>query len=64
MRIFLPTNEKLIEVLNSLGVSPKIEQLRQLRKFNKNRCKPRTLLVTMTNENDFRLVLSRKNANF
>ena len=53
---FKPRNEKLVEFLNSLGVSPKIEPLRRMRKFDKGRCKQRTLLVTMTNEYDVRLL--------
>ena len=57
---FVPTNEKLIEVLNSLGVSPKIVQLRRMGKFDKDRCKTRTLLVTMADEYDVRLVLCQK----
>ena len=56
---FVPRNEKLIELVNFPGVGLKNEQWRRLRSFDKDRCRPRTLLVIMTNEYDVRLKQAR-----
>ena len=39
---FVPTTEKLHELLNKLGAKPQIEEIKRLGKFSKERIKSRT----------------------
>ena len=56
---FVPITEKVHEVLNKLGVKPQIEETKRLGKFNKERIKSRTSLITLSTEHEARLVLAR-----
>ena len=49
---FVPTTEKLHEVLNKLGVKPQIEEIKRLGKFSKERIKSRTFLKTLSTEHE------------
>ena len=49
---FVPTTEKVHEVLNKLGVKPQIEEIKRLGKFSKERIKSRTLLITLSTEHE------------
>ena len=42
-----------------LGVEPQNTEMRKLGKFNKDRTKPHTLLVTLSNEYDRKLVFAK-----
>ena len=55
----IPTNEKVNEVLKCLGVNPQVFEMNRLGKFNKDRTKPRTLLVTLATSHEVRLVLAK-----
>ena len=55
----VPTNEKVTDLLNTIGVDTKVKELRRLGKFDKDRGKPRTLLVTFNTEHEARLVLAK-----
>ena len=44
---FVPTIEKLHEVLNKLGVKPQIEEIKSLGKFIKEHVKSQILLITL-----------------
>ena len=55
----IPTNEKVNEVLKCLGVNPQVFEMKRLGKFNKDRTKPRTLLVTLATSHEVRLVLAK-----
>ena len=57
---FVPTIEKLHEVLNKLGVKPQIEEIKSLGKFIKEHVKSQTLLITLSTEHEARL--SNENA--
>ena len=56
---FVPTTEKVHEVLNKLGVKPQIEEIKRLGKFSKEPFKSRTLLITLSTEHEARLVLAK-----
>ena len=56
---FVPTTEKVHEVLNKLGVKPQIEETKSLGKFIKERIKSQTLLITLSTEHEARLVLAK-----
>ena len=53
------THEKLEEILGTIGVKPKIVQFKRLGTFNKERKKPRTLLVTLENSAAVILVIAK-----
>ena len=53
------THEKLEEILGTIGVKPKIVQFKRLGTFNKERKKPRTLLVTLENPAAVNLVIAK-----
>ena len=53
------THEKLEEFLETIGVKPKIVQFKRLGTFNKERKKPRTLLVTLENPAAVNLVIAK-----
>ncbi len=56
----VPTNEAVQSILTTLGVKPQVTELKRLGKFdNPNRSKPRTLMVTLANEHEVRLVLAK-----
>lgn len=55
----VPTNEKVTEILNIIGANPKVEEFKRLGKFSTERKKPRTLLVTVSNEHEARLILAK-----
>lgn len=57
----VPTNEAVNEILNMVGVSPNIVEMKRLGKFKTEtpRTKPRTLLVTVSSEHEARLTLAR-----
>ena len=56
---FVPTTEKVYEVLKKLGVKPQIEEIKRLGKISKERIKSRTLLITLSTEHEARLVLAK-----
>ena len=56
---FVPTTEKVHEVLNKLGVRPQIEKIKRLGKFSKERIKSRTFVITLSKEHEARLVLAK-----
>ena len=56
---FVPTTNEVNDVLNRIGVTTQITELKRLGKFNNNRKKPRTLLLTFPTEHDARLVLAK-----
>ena len=47
------------DVLNRIGVTTQITELKRLGKFSNTRKKPRTLLLTLPTEHDARLVLAK-----
>ena len=49
-------NEKLKEVMTEIGVDVKIERLQRLGKFEKERLTPRSIIVTLSNDWDVRIV--------
>ena len=53
------THEKLEEILGTIGVKPKIVQFKRLGTFNKERKKPRILLVTLENPAAVNLVIAK-----
>ena len=53
------THEKLEDILGTIGVKPKIVQFKRLGTFNKERKKPRTLLVTLENPAAVNLVIAK-----
>ena len=55
---FIPTTEKVNEILTKIGVDTKVKELRRLGKFDKDRKKSRTVLITHYYES--RLVLAKK----
>ena len=58
-----PTTEEVKKVTTFLGVEPQITEMRRLGKFNRERVKPRTLLVTLSNEYEKKLVLPKAATN-
>ena len=56
------THEKLEEILGTIGVKPKIVQLKRLETFNKERKKPKTLLVPLENPAAVNLVIAKTTA--
>ena len=57
--ILVPTTEKINEILTKIGVDTKVKELRRLGKFDKDRRKSRTVLVTFNTEHEARLVLEK-----
>ena len=55
----VPTNDEVNEILDIIGVKPKIIELKRLGKFDRNRMKPKKLLVTVPSEHEARLVLAK-----
>ena len=55
----VPTTEKVNEILTKIGVDTKVKELRRLGKFDKDRKKSRTVLVTFNTEHESRLVLAK-----
>ena len=55
----VPTTEKVNEILTKIGVDTKVKELRRLEKFDKDRKKSRTVLVTFNTEHEARLVLAK-----
>ena len=55
----VPTREEVKKNMNFLGFKPQITEKRKLEKFNRERVKPRTLLVTLSNEYDKKLVFAK-----
>ena len=55
----VPTTEKFNEILTKTGVETKVKELRRLGKFDKDRKKSRTVLVTFNTEHEARLVLAK-----
>ena len=53
------THEKLQEILRTIWVKPKIVQCKRLETFNKERKKPRTLLVTLEDPAAVNLVIAK-----
>ena len=56
---FLPTNGKMNGILDTMGCKRSIIELRRLGKYDAERNKPRTLLVTLPNEHGARLTLAK-----
>ena len=56
---FVPTTEKVHEVLNKLGVKPQIEEIKRLGKYSKERIKSKTLIITLSTEHEEGLVLAK-----
>ena len=52
----VPTTEKINEILTKIGVDTKVKELRRPGKFDKDRRKSRTVLVTFNTEHEARLV--------
>ena len=55
----VPTSEKVNEILTKSGVDTNVKELRRLGKFDKDRKKIRTVLVTFNTEHEARLVLAK-----
>ena len=56
---FVPTTNELNDVLNRIGVTTQVMELKRLGKFSNTRKTPRTLLLTLPTEQDARLVLAK-----
>ena len=55
----VPTTEKVKNILQSFNVDTEITSMKRLGKFDKTRIKPRTLLVTVRNEYDKKLIMAK-----
>ena len=55
----VPTTKKVNNVLKTIGVQPQIVGMKRLGKFSKKRAKPRTLLVTVSTEQEARMILAK-----
>ena len=55
----VPTTEKVKNILQSFNVNTEITSMKRLGKFDKTRIKPRTLLVTVLNEYDKKLIMAK-----
>ena len=53
------THEKLEEILETIGVKPKIVRFKRLGTFNKEKKKPRTLLITLENPAAINLMIAK-----
>ena len=56
---FVTTTNEVNDVLNRIGVTTQVTELKRLVKFSNTRKKPRTLLLTLPTEHDANLVLER-----
>lgn len=56
----VPTSETIEEVLNICGVQPRpvIAEMKRLGKFDEKRNKPRTVMVSLNNEHEVRMILA------
>ena len=55
----VPTNEEVKKILEIVDVQPNIVEMKRLGKFDEKRTKPRTLLLTVANHHEARLVLAK-----
>ena len=55
----VPTTGKVKNILQSFNVNTEITSRKRLGKFDKTRIKPRTLLVTVRNEYDKKLIMAK-----
>ena len=56
---FVPTNAEVNGILDTMGVKTSIVEFRTPGKFDAERKKPRTLLVTLPNKHEARLTLAK-----
>ena len=56
---FVPTTNEVNDVLNRIGVTTQITELKRLGQFSNTRKTPRTLLLTLPTEHDARLLLAK-----
>ena len=55
----VPTNEEVKKILEIVDEQPNIVEMKRLGKFDEKRTKPRTLLLTVANHHEARLVLAK-----
>lgn len=55
----VPTNEAVLDIMRKLNLDTRVMEMKRLGKFDENRIKPRTLLVTLSSEHEVRLVLAK-----
>ena len=63
MKNFVPTNDEVNNLLNSIGANAHVTEIQRLGKFRNDRKKPRAVLVTLANDHETRITLA-KNGEF